>query len=104
MQRRSPAAVLLLPFITFGIYAIVWFAKTRGEMSRLGIDVPTTWLYIVPFVNIWWLWKFGAGAARVTGGSSGANFALLLFLGVIGQAIVQADLNSQRVVARAPGY
>ena len=29
MKHRSPAAVLLLPFVTFGIYAWVWQVKSN---------------------------------------------------------------------------
>lgn len=94
MKRRSPAAVFFLPIITFGIYWIVWLAKTRGELKGQGALVPTTWLYIVPIVNIWWLWRFSAGVARVTGRSTGGTFALLFLLGNIGGTFVQAGLNN----------
>lgn len=46
-------AVLLLPLITFGIYQIVWYVKTKNEMNQLGATIPTAWLVIVPIVNIW---------------------------------------------------
>lgn len=36
MKKRSPIAVLLLPFITLGIYSIVWQVKTKLEMNRSG--------------------------------------------------------------------
>ncbi|WP_416348862.1 DUF4234 domain-containing protein [Microbacterium sp. STN6] len=93
MKRRSAAAVFFLPIITLGIYWLVWLAKTRGELKGQGAAVPTTWLYIVPIVSFWWLWKFSAGVTRVTGGSTGASFVLLLLLGSLGGAIVQSGMN-----------
>lgn len=105
MKRRSPAAVFFLPIITLGIYWIVWLAKTRGELKREVASVPTTWLYIVPIVSFWWLWKFAAGISRVTGGGTGGKFALLLILGPLGGAIVQAGMNGrgQAVAPAAAG-
>ena len=33
---RSPWAPALLPFVTFGIYALVWYYRINREMSDLG--------------------------------------------------------------------
>ncbi|WP_345763202.1 DUF4234 domain-containing protein [Diaminobutyricibacter sp. McL0608] len=93
MKRRSPAAVFFLPFLTLGIYWIVWLATTRGELTTRDARIPTTWFYILPIVNIWWLWKFSAGIAHITGRSTLAPFALLFLLGNIGATFVQAGLN-----------
>jgi hypothetical protein len=84
-----------LPLITFGIYWIVWLARTRGDLNRVGQSVPTTWLYIVPIVSFWWLWRFADATARVSGRGAGAAFVLLLLLGPIGGAIVQSGLNKR---------
>ena len=95
MKRRSPILVLVLSIITFGIYALVWYVITKGEMNRRGARIPTALLIIIPLVNIYWLWKFSGGVEKVTrGGMSGAvAFLLLFFLSVIGMAIVQSSLN-----------
>ncbi|GGE95726.1 DUF4234 domain-containing protein [Mycetocola zhadangensis] len=95
MKQRSAAAVFFLPLITFGIYWIVWLAKTRGEVNGQGTSVPTTWLFIVPFVSIWWLWTLSAGISKVSGGGTGGKFALLLLLGNIGATFVQAGMNTR---------
>lgn len=96
MQKRSPIAVVLLSFVTFGIYAIYWQVKTKGEMNALGAEIPTAWLIIVPLVNIWWLWKYSEGVEKVTGGklSGVLAFILLWVLGPIGAAIVQDSFNN----------
>lgn len=95
MTKRSPVAVLLLPLITFGIYSIVWFVKTKGEMNAQGATIPTAWLLIVPIANFYWLWKYSEGVELVTKSamSGVAAFLLTLFLGSIGGAIVQNEFN-----------
>lgn len=95
MKRRSPATPLLLCIITFGIYGIVWFVKTKGEMNQSGESIPTAWLLIVPFVNIYWLWKYAVGVAGVTknGMSNAAAFILLFLLSMIGAIFVQSAFN-----------
>ncbi len=95
MKQRSPIAVFLLPFITFGIYSLYWMVKTKGEMNEKGSKIPTAWLIIVPFVNIWWMWKYGEGVGEVTNEkmSGVIAFILMLLLGNIGQAIIQDSFN-----------
>ncbi len=53
MKNRSPIAVFLLPMFTFGIYGLVWLVKTKNEMNSLGAKIPTAWLLIIPFVNLY---------------------------------------------------
>jgi hypothetical protein len=63
---RSPWAPALLPFVTFGIYALVWYYKVNREMCDLGrargtkelgespgtslLAVTLGWLIIVPAI------------------------------------------------------
>lgn len=97
MKRRSPAAPLLLPFVTFGIYNLVWFVKTKNEINLVAQSrIPTAWLTIVPIASIWWMWKYAVGVEEATskGISRHAAFWLILLLGFIGTAIVQNALNT----------
>ena len=96
MKKRSPIAVLFLPFITFGIYGLVWYVKTKNEMNRLGANIPTAWLLIIPLANVYWFWVYGTGVAIVTKGAHSAlgSFLLRLFLGPIGCAITQNEFNN----------
>lgn len=95
MTKRSVVAVILLSIVTLGIYALVWLVKTKGEMVKCGADIPTAWLLIVPIVSIFWTWKFAGGVEHVTRGkmSQVIAFILLFVLGLIGMAIIQAELN-----------
>ena len=95
MTKRSVIAVILLSIVTFGIYALVWMVKTKNEMNKLGADIPTAWLLIVPVVSIYWTWKFAGGVEHVTRGkqSQVIAFILMFVLGVIGMAIIQSEFN-----------
>ncbi|MFI5270841.1 MAG: DUF4234 domain-containing protein [Candidatus Saccharimonadales bacterium] len=103
MKNRSPIAVFLLTFITFGIYGIVWYVKTKGEMNKLGADIPTAWLLIIPIVNYYWLWKYSEGVEKVTKGkiSGILSFVMLLLLSVIAIAILQNEFNKVGETASA---
>jgi len=95
MTKRTPVAVLLLPIVTLCIYWLYWLVQTKTEMNSCGAEIPTAWLLVIPFADIWWEWKFGEGVERVTHGrmSTGVAFLLLLFLGNIGAMIIQSELN-----------
>jgi hypothetical protein len=100
INYRNPFAVFILPLITFGIYTIVWYVKTKNEMNAKGAQIPTAWLMIVPFVNIWWVYKYCEGVDYVTGGETSAILAFLVLillgcvgLATVGMAIVQSGLN-----------
>ncbi|MFP3581315.1 DUF4234 domain-containing protein [Arthrobacter sp. SIMBA_036] len=102
MKVRSIAAPLLLPLITFGIYALVWSVKTKNELNQSGASIPSAWLLIVPIASIIWLWKYSVGVEMFTRKGLGrhATFWLLLLLGSIGSAIVQNKFN--KVIEAVP--
>lgn len=86
---------IVLSIITFGIYGIIWQVKVKGEMNEAGAEIPTAWWLIVPIGNIWWLWKYSEGAEKVIKGKYTAPviFMLLFLTSIIGQAILQTELN-----------
>jgi hypothetical protein len=88
--------VFFLSLITFGIYGLVWYVKTKNEMNAKGAQIPTAWLIIIPIANIYWLWKYSEGVESVTSKemSAGLAFVLIFLLGVIGMAIVQSKFNA----------
>lgn len=95
MEKRSPVGVFVLSLVTLGIYSIYWLVKTKGELNQRGASIPTAWLIIVPFVNIWWMWKYaeGVGIATNEKPSGILSFILLWLLGAIGMAIIQDSFN-----------
>jgi hypothetical protein len=105
MKQRSPVAVALLPFVTLGIYGIVWQVKTKNEMNARGAQIPTAWLIIVPIVSYYWLWKYSEGVEQTTNASISTilSFVLLALLGPIGAAIIQNDFNKLSDQPDQPG-
>ena len=95
MRTRNIALVLIFSIITFGIYALYWLVSTKNEMNRMGAQIPTAWLIIIPFVNIWWQWKYSEGVEVVSRKemSGVVAFLLLFLLGVIGMMILQVTFN-----------
>lgn len=95
MSQRNPITIVLLPIVTLGIYYLVWYVTTKDEMNAKGANIPTAWLLVVPIANYFWIWEFSKGVELATnkGMGAGTAFVLLLFLGTIGGAIVQSNLN-----------
>lgn len=95
MKNRNIVSMLLLTLVTFGFYGIYWMVSTKEEMNALGANIPSAWLLIVPFVNVWWVWKYSEGVQHVTDGklSSVLAFILQYLLGVIGMMIIQNEFN-----------
>lgn len=55
MKKRNPAAVLLLPIVTLGIYVIYWLYATRKELiARTGdrYSIPPVSLLFAPLLLI----------------------------------------------------
>jgi ABC-type transport system involved in multi-copper enzyme maturation permease subunit len=104
MQQRSPALVFFLSLITFGIYALVWQVKTKGELNRLGANIPSAWLIIVPLANLYWIWKYCEGVEQVSNGQISAVLALilLLLLSIVGLAILQSEFNKLSLQPAGP--
>ena len=90
MKNRSVLAVVLLPFVTFGIYTLYWFVSTKGELNERGAEIPTALLIIVPIANIYWMWKYFEGAEKVTNGK--VNGVLAFILGIFVTNLVSSAL------------
>ena len=96
MKQRNILAVVLLPFITLGIYTIYWFVSTKGELNKKGASIPTAWLIIIPFVSYWWVWKYFEAAEQVTDKKvNGVVMFIVAFFitSIISSAICQNEYN-----------
>jgi hypothetical protein len=58
MKRQSPKEVFFLNLITLGIYEYFWLVDRKRSLCRLGADIPTGWLLIIPIANLVWQWEF----------------------------------------------
>lgn len=85
MKHRSLVTVGFLPFLTLGVYGIVWHVRTKGEIVQGGGHVPTAWLMILPVVNFYWLWKYYKAGAQITAGDikAGRLFALVFSVNIL---------------------
>jgi len=113
VKIRNPWAVALLPFITFGIYHLVWWYRINRELRAFGyandVDLGTSpalstlalfpgALIIVPALVTYWRGTRRAQEAARVGGTEPINgwIALLLFI-IIPPALwayVQVSLNA----------
>jgi hypothetical protein len=112
---RNPLAPALLPFVTLGIYALVWYYKVNKELAEMGkarntdelgtspgtslIAVLIGWIIIVPpFLSFYNTWKRKAAAEQLTGVDGGMEpglgFLLSILLSPVGYYIYQRDLNN----------
>jgi hypothetical protein len=94
--EKSPIVVLLLVFVTCGIYAIFWYAAHKDAMEARGAEIGPTWHLFIPILGLIWWWKWCQGVEKVTNGQITATSALikLWLLGGIGMAWLQSDFNS----------
>jgi hypothetical protein len=90
MRNRSVLAVVLLPFVTLGIYTLYWFVSTKGELNNKGASIPTAWLLIIPLVNIWWMWKYFEGAEQVT--NNKVNGVLMFVLALLVTSLISSAI------------
>jgi len=112
MTKRSIVMVVVYTLITAGLYEIYWLVKTKRELVAQGAVIPTSWLLIVPFVNLYWRWKWAEGVEYVTHGRSSAatNFLLVFLPGyllpivgaALGAAVIQSTLNDAADLANPP--
>lgn len=95
--HRSLVTMFLLTIFTFGIYTIYWFATTRGELNAAGADIPTTWLFIVPIANFFYLYKFAEGFCTVILRSEQQKLAYFLVSVIvpIGPLVYQSEINKR---------
>lgn len=96
MTKKSPVAVLILPFVTFGIYALIWIIMSRNEMVSKGAKIPGNWQLFIPFWGIWYVWNWCKGVEKVTNKdlSAGITFLLMILLGPVGHMIIQSKFNN----------
>jgi len=109
MKRRNPAATWLLwPFLTLGIYHLVWYFKIHKEMAEFDRRraVPTagpmlvllflSWTFVAPFISYYNTGNRIRNAQRAAGlapeCSGGLGVFLMLIFGV-GTLYYQIELN-----------
>jgi len=80
MMKESAVKILLLTFVTCGIYGLIWLYKIGEELRQRGADIPAFWQMFVPILSFIWLWKWAQGVEQVSGGRTSAMTLLLVYL------------------------
>jgi len=112
VKVRSPWAVALLPFITFGIYHWVWWYKVNKELKELGEAkgydlgqnptnsvlalIPGFLIIVPPFVTYWRGTERIMGAAKIAGKepvNGWISIILFLLISPAFFAYLQVSLN-----------
>ena len=88
MEKRSLVKMFILGLVTLGIYYIYWYFATRRELIEKGAEIPSAWLSIIPFIHIYFLYKYSEAFSKY--------FLLLLLLPGIGQLILQNLINNKQ--------
>ena len=103
MTRRSLLSVTLLTVFTFGIYTLHWLVETKTEMNQRGGEVPSVWWIVVPFGNLYFMWKYSEAVERVTGGFPQlAAMALAWIVGPLSLPVFQHEFNKLAVQEQLP--
>ena len=107
MQKRSIPVMIVLSFVTCGIYNLFWMYLSRREFKRfsgyadINPDLELLFsLFCIPYF-FYWLYKFSSDIAKYqaqTGKPVSNNAALNLILaifglGLISELIIQSQLN-----------
>ena len=97
ITKRNPWAMVGLTIITFGLYMLYWLIVTKIELNEAGAEIPTAWLLIIPFGNLYFYYKFAQAFSQVVLKRGDEHtieyFLLLLFLPLIGEIVCQIKMN-----------
>jgi hypothetical protein len=90
--------MLGLMIITLGIYGIYWLVTTKTELNNAGAQIPTSWLLIIPFANLYFLYTFAQAFSDLILKNK-EEFTIVYFLLLIcaiplGEFVYQAHMNS----------
>ncbi len=96
MKERSAVMMIVLTFITCGIYTLVYAIMSTDEMKKMGGDIPHWILVFIPFVNFYFFWKWCAAVDTLTDGAQ--NGVVLFILHMIGFAFI-AQVLAQGALA-----
>jgi hypothetical protein len=101
IKARNPVGIIILSIITFGIYALYWIVKTKGEINSLGGRIPTAWLVIVPIANIYFFYRYAESFSTYVKKDNSPILWFLLFLVIapVAMILVQIELNGHAAAA-----
>ncbi|MFA6158164.1 MAG: DUF4234 domain-containing protein [Candidatus Paceibacterota bacterium] len=95
IKHRNPALVIILSFITFGLYGLYWTVRTKGEINGLGAKIPTAWLVIIPIANLYFFYRYSEGFSVFVKKDNSPILWFLLYLVIapVAMILIQIELN-----------
>ena len=96
IKKRNLFLGFLLTIVTFGIYILYWFIQTKKEIKNLGGEIPTSWLLIIPIVNIYWSYKYCEAFGKIIKKENNGlvYFLLNIVFFPIFPILIQSSLNN----------
>ena len=79
-KKRSLLKTTLLTFCTLGLYDLYYLIVTRRELNQAGGRVPTPWLLLVPFLNLYFISAYARSYAIVVKQDRSIHIILLWFV------------------------
>lgn len=79
-EKRSLLQTTLLTFCTLGFYFIYWLVVTKRELNRTGGHVPSAIYMLVPFFNIYFLYRYAQNYAAIIKKDRSSTEVFLYFL------------------------
>ena len=103
IKQRNIFLVYLFSVLSFGLYYVYWMVSTKRDINSLGGEIPTTWINLIPFAGLYWLYKYCDGFATNVKKDNNTilYFALSALLGFVMPAVIQSELNK---VAQSLGH
>lgn len=104
IQNKNVFLVYLFAFLSCGIYSTIWTIQSKRDMNALGANIPTSWLMLVPFANIYFLYKYCEGFSNEVKKDNSPIlwFAVSIFAGPLLPFFVQSELNKNTTVPTTP--
>ncbi len=95
IKKRNIFLIYILSILTLGIYFIYWLVSTKNEINKSEAKIPTAWLLILPIINLYWLYKYCNGFAKLKKSNITISLFLLsiISLGILMPIIIQLGLN-----------
>ncbi|RJQ29892.1 DUF4234 domain-containing protein [Candidatus Parcubacteria bacterium] len=101
IKYRNPWVVLVLSIATFGIYALYWTVKTKGEINRMGGKIPTAWLVIVPIANLYFLYRYMEGFSAYVKKDNNPILWVVFYLVIAPMAMLFVQMELNKYAARS---
>lgn len=100
IQKQSLLLIVLLNFITIGLYFWFWLYQTKEEINVRGGKIPSLWFAVIPILNIFFYHEYVTNLLRYVLPKYKNNkfafffyFLLLIFMPWVAQLFIQSELN-----------